>query len=234
VLWAGQQLFEDALFGLLWFLASIAILLYCLGPEDLDSQVNRYIEAVDKDDDKIRASAIALITDEPPTSEPARSQAVAEGVLNQANQNLFSVIFWFVLLGPVGALFYRIASWLPALTQAKGDPDFLHYSQRLILILEWIPARITAFCYAVAGSFEDALYGWRSYYDRRFSEFKDSNTGILICTGGGAMRLSTLLNEAHEGMQSFSFLVKSAMALVWRALVVYLVIVALFTLTGFL
>jgi membrane protein required for beta-lactamase induction len=233
VLWVVQYLFEDALFGLLWLLATTAILLYCLGPQDLDSQVNRYIEAVDSDDDDgIRACATALITDEPPTSEPARSQAVAEGILYLSNHTLFSVLFWFVLLGPIGAMLYRITTWLPAMEQAKQDPDFLLDSKQLIVILDWIPARITAFCYAIAGSFEDALYGWRSYHESRFSEFENSNTGTLICTGGGAMRLSTLINEAHEGVQSFSFLAKSAMALVWRSLVVYLVVIALLTLIG--
>lgn len=234
-LWVVQHLFENALFGLLWFVTCVAILLYCLGPNDLDASVNRYVEAVDSDeDDEIRASATTLIMDEPPTSEPARSHAAAEGVLLQANQNLFSVLFWFVLLGPVGAVAYRIATWLPSMVQAKNDPDFLLNSKQLVVILEWIPARITAFCYAIAGSFEDALYGWRSYHESRFSEFDDSNSGTLICTGSGAMRLSTLINEAHEGVQSFSFLAKSAMALVWRSLVVFLVIVTLITLSGLL
>jgi membrane protein required for beta-lactamase induction len=230
---ALQHLLEDALFGLLWFAISVATLLYCLGPNDLDSLVNGYIEAVDSDDDsEIRVCATTLIMDEPPTSEPARSQAVAEGVLSQANHSLFSVLFWFILLGPIGSLAYRIITWLPTMQQANRDPDFLLNSQQLVVMLDWIPARITAFCYAIAGSFEDALYGWRSYHESRFSEFSDSNSGTLICTGGGAMRLSTLINEAHEGVQSFSFLAKSAMALVWRTLVVYLVIVALLTFGG--
>jgi membrane protein required for beta-lactamase induction len=232
-LWMLQHLFENALFGLLWLAASVAILLYCLGPNDLDALVNRYIEAVDSGEESdIRASATALIKDEPPTSEPARSQAVAEGVLYQANQNLFSVLFWFIILGPIGAMGYRIATWLPTMEQAKTDPDFHLNSKQLVVILDWIPARITAFCYAIAGSFEDALYGWRSYHENRFSEFDDSNSGTLIATGGGAMRLSTLINEAHEGVQSFSFLAKSAKALVWRSLVVYLVLVALLTFSG--
>lgn len=228
-----QHLFQETLFGLIWLLFSIVILLYCLGPNDLDTQVNQYIDAVDNEEEnEIRAIAKKLINDEPPTSEPARSQAVAEGILLKANQNLFSVLFWFLLLGPIGAMAYRITTWLPAMAQSNQDPDFYLNSRQLQTILDWIPARITAFCYAIAGSFEDALYGWRSYHDDRLSEFGESNSGILICTGGGAMRLSTLTDEAHEGAQSYSFLAKSAMALVWRSLVVFLVMVTLITLSG--
>ncbi|MET0072300.1 MAG: regulatory signaling modulator protein AmpE [Candidatus Thiodiazotropha sp.] len=230
-----QHLFEETLFGLIWLLFSIMVLLYCLGPNDLDSQVDQFVAAVDsEEEDEIRTIASAIIRDEPPTSEPARSQAVAEGVLLQANQNLFAVLFWFMLLGPLGSLAYRIATWLPYLEQSNQDADYYLNSRQLVTILDWVPARITAFCYAVAGSFEDALYGWRSYHETRFSEFADSNSGILICTGGGAMRLTTLINDAHEGVQSYSFLAKSAMALVWRSLVVFLVIFTLLTFSGLL
>ncbi len=228
-----QHLLEEALFGLLWFAFSVAVLLYCMGPSDLDSSVNQYIDAVDNDDDnEIRASAAAIIGDEPPTSEPARSQAVAEGVLLQANQSLFSVLFWFLILGPIGSMAYRILSWLSTMEHTSRNTDFYLNSRQLVMIADWIPARITAFCYAIAGSFEDALYGWRSYHESRFNEFDDSNSGTLVCTGGGAMRLSMLINEAHEGMQTYNFLAKSAMALVWRSLVVFLVGIALLTFSG--
>ncbi|MCU7919882.1 MAG: regulatory signaling modulator protein AmpE [Candidatus Thiodiazotropha sp. (ex Epidulcina cf. delphinae)] len=228
-----QHLFHDALFGLLDIGFSIAVLLYCLGPDDLDSQVSHYTQAFEHSDDaKTKAIARSLIDDEPPPSEPARSQAVAEGVLFQANRRLFAVLFWFILLGPVGAMFYRLATWLSAVDQAERDVDFSLNCKQLITILEWIPARITASFYAVAGSFEDALYGWRSYRQSRYSEFSDSNAGTLICTGSGAMRMTTLLEEANDGAQVYSYLPQAAMALIWRSLVVCLVLIALLTLTG--
>ncbi|MCU7846612.1 MAG: regulatory signaling modulator protein AmpE [Candidatus Thiodiazotropha sp. (ex Lucinoma kastoroae)] len=224
-----QHIFDE---GLLGISLSIVILLYCLGPEDLDTQISQYTEAVDNGDEaNINAIASTIIMDEPPISEPARSQAVAEGVLLQANQNLFAVLFWFIVLGPLGAMIYRLSTWLPALVRSNRDIDFHLNSKQLTIILDWIPARITALCYAIAGSFEDALYGWRSFQEDRFSEFNDSNSGTLICTGSGAMRLSTLLDEANEGNQLYSTLPRSAMALVWRSLVVFLVILTLLTMT---
>lgn len=228
-----QQLFDGALFGLLGLLFAAAMLLFCLGPVDLDTQVNDYIRSVDTEDDELQSQiAREIIEDEPPTSEPALSQAVSEGILYQANQRLFGVLFWFVLLGPLGALLYRIATLLPRSEQANRDMDFFLTAKQLEVILDWLPARITAICYAIAGSFEDALYGWRSYQDRRQDEFSDSNSGILICTGGGAMRLTTLLGEQHEELSDYSHLPQSAMALVWRSLVVWLVIAGLLALTG--
>ena len=228
-----QQLFDGSLFGLLSLLFAAAVLLFCLGPVDLDTQVNDYIHAVEAEDE-VRQEEIAreLIEDEPPPSEPALSQAVSEAILFQANQRLFGVLFWFVLLGPLGALLYRMTTQLPRSEQANRDMDYFLNAKQLETILNWLPARMTAICYAIAGSFEDALYGWRNYQERREDEFADSNSGILICTGGGAMRLTTLMGEHSEELHDYSHLPQSAMALVWRSLVVWLVIAGVLTLTG--
>ncbi|RLW68087.1 MAG: regulatory signaling modulator protein AmpE [gamma proteobacterium symbiont of Stewartia floridana] len=229
---ALQHLFTDSLLGLPSLLLSIGVLLYALGPQDLDSQINQYVETAEADDTEAREIAREIIEDEPPTSEPARSQAVAEAALQQANRRTVAVLFWFILLGPLGAILYRLATWMPQSDQAAQDIDFKLNTRQLVIILDWLPARVTAFCYAIAGSFEDALYGWRSYQESRQSEFSDSNTGTLICTGGGAMRLTTLLDEAYAGAHLYTYLPKAAMALIWRSLIVFLVIVAFLTFTG--
>ncbi|MCG7947942.1 MAG: regulatory signaling modulator protein AmpE, partial [Candidatus Thiodiazotropha taylori] len=167
---ALQHLFADSLLGLPSLLLSIGVLLYALGPQDLDSQINQYVETAEADDTEAREIAREIIEDEPPTSEPARSQAVAEAALQQANRRTVAVLFWFILLGPLGAILYRLATWMPQSDQAAQDIDFKLNTRQLVIILDWLPARVTAFCYAIAGSFEDALYGWRSYQERRQSE----------------------------------------------------------------
>jgi len=228
-----QHLLANSLFGLPGVVFAGLVLLYTLGPQDLDSQIDQLTRAIEVDDEtKSRAIATEIIGDEPPFSEPAFSQAVAEATLSSANQRLFAVLFWFLLLGPMGAILYRIANRLPHLDQAKRDLDFYLNAKQLLAILDWLPARLTAVCYAIAGSFEDALYGWRSYQERRFDEFSDSSSGTLICTGSGAMRLTTLLDEASEGLQDYTYLPQAAMALVWRALVVWLVIAVFLSLAG--
>jgi membrane protein required for beta-lactamase induction len=230
-----QQLLANTLFGLPGAIFAGIALLYSLGPDDLDSQVNAYTSAVENDvDESARVVAQEIIDDEPPTSEPALSQAVSESILYQANRRIFAVLFWFLLLGPMGALLYRLATRAPRLEHANHDTDFYLNAKQLVTILDWMPARVTAACYAIAGSFEDALYGWRSYQETRFDEFTDSNVGTLICSGSGAMRLTTLLEEAREDLQDYSHLPQAAMALVWRSLVVWVVIVGLLTLTGLL
>lgn len=230
-----QQLLSSSLFGLPGLIFAAMLLLYTLGPQDLDSQIDRYTQAAERDQESdLGEIAREIIDDEPPASEPARSQGVAESALQQANRRIFAVLFWFLLLGPMGAILYRTAAQLPRLDQANRDIDFFLNTKQLLLILDWLPARLTAVCYAIAGSFEDALYGWRSYQNGRHDEFSDSNSGTLICSGSGAMRLTTLLSEESEELNDYSHLPQAAMALIWRSLVVWLAIAGLLTLTGLL
>ncbi|RDH87399.1 MAG: hypothetical protein DIZ77_18170 [endosymbiont of Seepiophila jonesi] len=117
---------------------------------------------------------------------------------------------------------------------AGEDLDFHLFSRQLVSILDWIPARITAFSYAIAGSFEDAMNGWRSYNEQRFDEFSDSASGILICTGSGALRLASVLDRNRDDTTHHLYLVEAAMSLVWRSLVVWGVMLGLFTFADWL
>ena len=230
-----QLFLNDALFGLPVALFAGLVLLFSLGPVDLDDQIKRFTEAqLSGNAEQAGSIARDLLQDEPPSSEPTYSQALAGSVLEQANNRIFAVIFWFLILGPMGAALYRLASHLPRLQHASQELDFMLTSERLIAILNWLPARITAFVYAIAGSFEDALYGWRSYQERRHDEFKTSASGILICAGTGALRLSSLLEQEPSGAGATDahYLAEAAMGLVWRSLMVWLVLLGVFSLAG--
>lgn len=230
-----QQLLNERLFGIPEAIFAGLILIYSFGPVDLDQQISRFTEAIETGD-KDTADSIAnkLLHEAPPNDEPAYTQAITESILEQANSRIFAVIFWFLLLGPVGALLYRLTNLLIELDTSHKDLDFFLKSRQLMAILDWAPARLTAFTYAIAGSFEDALYGWRSYHEIRFDEFSNNASGILICTGSGALRLTTLLDEKLENSSDYHYLAEAAMGLVWRSLVVWLVILIIFTLAGWI
>ncbi|MEN8177315.1 MAG: regulatory signaling modulator protein AmpE [Pseudomonadota bacterium] len=232
-----QHLLDESLFGIPGALFAGAVLLFSFGPHDLDTQI-RQLHAAKEQNDEEQAASIAreLLDDEPPPNEPTYSQAIVESILEQANGRGFAVIFWFLVLGPIGAALYRLASSLPKLQTTSREADFLHTSRQLLAILDWIPARLTASSYAIAGSFEDALYGWRNYHESRFNEFNSSASGILICTGTGALRLSSLIDTDTDDdtMQDQRYLIDAAMGLVWRSLIVWIVLIGLLTLAGWI
>ncbi len=230
-----QYLLDQSLLGIPGALFACAILILSFGPQDLDNQIKRLHDANEHNNEEQAASiARELMRGAPSHSDPRDSQAIVEGILEQANSRIFAVIFWFLVLGPIGAAMYRLASCLPNLQGTRRELDFILTSKQLIAILDWIPARLTAASYAVAGSFEDALYGWRSYHEDRFNEFHSNASGILICTGTGALRLSSLIdNDSDENIyDAHHHLADAAMGLVWRSLVVWIVLVGLLSLAG--
>src|SRR3990167_11324954 len=71
-----------------------------------------------------------------------------------ANNQLFAVIFWYIVLGPIAILLYRLID----LCQQQ---DLVKNSSKCILdLLDWIPTRITTLFYLLAGNFQNGFSFW--------------------------------------------------------------------------
>lgn len=72
---------------------------------------------------------------------------------------LFAVFFWFFLLGPAGAVFYRLISLYNRHPQvAAGNlPSYRQWQW----VLEWLPVRYMALCCCLAGNFTPGFNVWR-------------------------------------------------------------------------
>ena len=212
--------------GLFGFLFGIAVLLVTLGPRDLQDEARAYMDAVQAgDEDRARELARHLLRVEPPADSTARTEAVTREVLAAANDRLFGVLFWFALLGPAGAVLYRSTEFLRnELPNLNASSQFNDAALRLYGILAWLPAHLAALGYALAGSFEDAVSDVRSYYNTCGAQFFQMNSDVLVCAGLGALR--GVDEEAGIGR------LRSALTLVQRTLIIWLVVYGLITLFG--
>jgi membrane protein required for beta-lactamase induction len=222
-----QMSLQGLLGGVLEFLFVTAVLLYSLGPKNLDRQVEKFVDAWD-DGEETQAREIAedFITDHPSSSEQEIGWAVAGGILKQACYRIFSVLFWFIVLGPLGALLYRLSRALQSGAAAAIDPDeeFLDAVQRLLAILDWAPARVAAASYALAGNFQDAVLGWRGEEElKEDQEYTLNADDVLLRSGRGALGLEYLWQE-EEALESPSSVAEAALGLVWRALVFWVLL----------
>jgi adenosylcobinamide-phosphate synthase len=168
----------------------------------------------------------------PEQTEAGIARATVEAVLKQGNALVISPIFWFVLLGPFGAVLQRLASILDMLWGHRYErfAEFGWAAARLDDVLGWIPARITALSYALMGSFEDALHCWA----KRMSVWGDINSGPLLASGFGAMHMQTCEpggeeTEFEETTAELNVVpdanhVRGVVALVWRVLLMWLVV----------
>ena len=217
-----QGTFSGLLLGLPELAFGALVLLFCLGPRNLTAQVQGFRKAGNPSES--RRIAEQIIGAEPPAMEPALSHAIASAILVQANSRGFAVLFWFALLGPLGAAGYRLAHLLRdhAAPAPGRSAEFVSAAARLPGILDWLPARLTAFGYALGGSFDGARQGWRSYQQAGPHDLPEDAGEVLTHTGLGALGIGE-----HEASTDA---VEGALALVRRGLAVWLLVLALPTL----
>ena len=230
----------DALFGFPYLLLAIIVLFFSLGPKDIGEDVDEYCTALEaEDEEEIRKTAKALAEKELPSDPLERIQKVEEAVCVQANNRLFAVIFWFVLLGPIGAWSYRVTDLIRrrAVFSASRDDDghktadvVLEAAGQLHGWLAWIPARLTAIGYAMAGSFEGALSAWRTLDGASAKTQSEHSEALLARVGIGALALQS--NEDESASKRGVRGATAANGLVFRLLFIWAAVIAAMTLYG--
>ena len=232
----------DRLFGFPHLVLAVVVLFFSLGPNDIGEDVNEYCSAVEEGDhERIGQTARTLIENPVPDDPLERIRCVEEAVCIQANNRLFAVIFWFVLLGPLGPLgawAYRVTDLLRrrAVFQAGRDEGAAQAIEPLrdaaVMLhgwLAWIPARLTAIGYAVAGHFDAALAAWRTPADTPAGTTSENSERLLARVGVAALALDADDEDLTErGIRGAT----AAKRLVFRLLLIWAVIIAAMTLYG--
>ena len=233
----------DTLFGFPYLILAIIVLFFSLGPKDIGEDVDEYCRAIEADDaERIRSMAKALIEKDPPADAMQRIHMVEASVCVQANNRLFAVIFWFVLLGPLGAWTYRVTDLIRRravfnLTRNENDQisqDTVEATQSVHGWLAWIPARLTAIGYAMAGSFEGALSAWRNSNAAADGSHElhsnEQSESLLARVGTGALALHDIdgESESDRGIRGAT----AANGLVFRLLFIWAAVIAAMTLYG--
>ena len=118
-----------------------------------------------------------------PRSELVRH--VIEHGLLAAHRRVFGVFFCFVALsalglGPAGAVLYRLADAARVLARREFMPP---NAARAFAVIDHVPARLTAFGFAVVGNFEEAINGWR----RDAELWAEANVGVILAAAAGAV-----------------------------------------------
>ncbi len=220
--------------GLLSLLLGIAVLFYCLRFQGLDRQVEAFVDAAEGGDTGRARELAAGLLERSLAEDESEVRQVTAAVLVQANERLFAVVFWFAVLGPLGAFLYRLSWYLAYRTPPEdAEAGFIDAALRLHGILAWVPARLTALGYALAGSFEDGLQEWRNVYQTLPEDFVRTTEVVLRQTGVGALRLERYLaQQEDEGVALEPSVAGAARGLVLRTLVLWAIAIALLTLAG--
>lgn len=179
-------IFANGLFGLIGLLLNIFIFYCCIGPN------NPFYPT--------RMS----------TQEQANNVEIGR-YLAEVNGQLFALVVWYIFLGPLGALTYRLISL------SRSQAVVSAQASLLTNILDWIPARITAFLYLLVGNFQPGL----SFLLKLFFTNPENNHVLLSACGMQS------LGSSEEGPQ---LAIANAERLVEHAVIALLMFLACFTL----
>jgi len=230
----------ETLHGFTYLLLAIVVLLFSIGPKDIGNEVAEYCKALESEDDEaIQNAAKAIIEGEVPQDARARIARVEEAVCVQANNRLFAIIFWFVVLGPLAAWSYRVTDLIrrravfSAVRDEQTDGSAARIRDAAALIhgwLAWIPARLTALGYATAGHADDAIAALRAPSEDREGTTSERSEYLLARVGVAALALQDRAEESitERGIRGAS----AANKLVFRQLLIWAVIIAAMTLYG--
>jgi AmpE protein len=222
-----QLWFNDSLFGLPGLLFSVVVLVYCLGPYDLGDDVEQYRDAIQKDDTGLAFHlADEFLRIDPPEDPEQQAASFVRGIFAEAHTRLFGTLFWFILLGPVGAVLFRGARLL-TLGDEESDERFIDSANRIMYLISWPSTRLVALGYGLSGHFEAAVDRWRQYSEGAGHLEKDPES-LLVAVGIGALGVD---EDTPESVDWYEML-HSAMRLVRRTLIVWVFVVALLTLAG--
>ena len=142
---------EPVLFGLLWLPLAALLLLYSFGRGDFQASMGRYRAHVYGGD--FEAAFLTACEDfgwndsDTAPETPAEVHALIQrALLYEGLQRWFSVLFYFVGLGPAGAWAYRLLQ----LCRSSFEPEL---ARRWLFLLDWVPARLLAATFALTGDF---------------------------------------------------------------------------------
>jgi membrane protein required for beta-lactamase induction len=237
VAWLSIAL-EPEMLHIPYFIFAVLVLLFCLGPHDLKEEVEEYCAAVDGGrSEEARRLAEQILERPPPADAVALDEAVQGAIYGQANNRIFGVVFWFVVFGPTGAWLFRIMDLMRRravqcyAVEAEGSTRLIA-AQALHGMMAWLPARLVASGYVLAGSFDGGVSAWRYGSAHAPSSFYAATDELLARVGRGAR--GDAAPDPGDGPAAIA-IPRRAIRLVTRTLwLIWYPVIALLTLTNWL
>ena len=153
-------------------------------------------------------------------------------------EKMFVQFFWYLAAGPVGVLASYVTYQLRDSRDDQTHPEAAAAVDTIIHVLEWIPLRLVALSFSLAGNFVHCF----NQLKQSFWEFgrKVDNAGLLYSFAGFALFGGIAREEAHaeegdsstRGRNYQAYEVESLQALLERCQLLWLGLLALFTIFG--
>ena len=248
------------LLGLLW---SVAVLYVCLGFRQFSFHFTEIRDALESGKEEEAGALLAkwrnLEHNDLKSSTLIRF--LIEHSVVQAHRHVFGVLYWYCILavmglGPAGAVLYRLCEilvyvWTEQKDIVEGEEivssePLLKLTRQIWFYIDWLPTRLTAISFAVVGNFEEAIDSWRFHLNRH----EQNNDSVILATTAGALNLELgvtplksdpfldtdepEVRDTPRGQAPQLAHLKTVVGLLWRSVVMWMLILALFSLSRLL
>jgi AmpE protein len=206
------------------FLVAVVVLVYSFGPHDLDTDIDAIVHARDDED---QARALERLIGPCPLEQEACQALGVNAVFREALQRWFGTIFWFAVLGVLGAVLYRLADRIceGGLGLPPGQKDLF---MRLRQVLDWPVAQLMTLSLAIATDFDAVFKAWRKYHDQRGHGLFEGSNEFLYTAARQAVLSGEVAKDGYaDQLDGPLACLKQAMDLVWRMLFVWLTVLAI-------
>lgn len=168
----------------------VVLLYFCIGMRSLRDHMLPIAQALaERDLPQARQLASRIVSrDTGHADEEAIAKAAIESTLENGNDAVFGTLFWFAVAGGPGALLFRLANTLDAMWGYRTE-RFLSFgwmAARTDDALNWIPARLTAWSYALLGDLTTARRCWKE----QAPAWSSPNAGPVMSAGAGSLGLA--------------------------------------------
>lgn len=182
-----------------YMIINIMLLYFAIGARSLMQHAEQIYTPLSQHHIADARHTVSLIVsrDTSQLNETEIATAGVESILENGNDAIFGAIFWFILLGGIGALIFRLANTLDAMWGYRTS-RFLYFgwaAARLDDLLNLIPARLTALTYAVCGHTASAISCWNTQARTWYSP----NAGPVMSAGAGALQVRLGGTASYHG-----------------------------------
>ncbi len=228
-----QALLDNTLLGLPSLILFVIVLLYGLGRGDFSDQLQHYLSAWNHGNFESAYDKALAMGDFQQSDAIADHQSLHDHVrrafIYTGFERWFAVVFWFLLLGPVGAVGYRLM-FLAARSTSLAEAD-QQLALRVVHYLDWLPARLLVISFALTGNFVDGFNRcWQLFFENPPCEelLDDTALAAIDHRGNDRPQLDNIEAFIEYGRQELLAL----QGLLSRSVVCWVIVIAVLTLVA--
>lgn len=218
------------------FIVNVAVLYWAIGYKSLCEHIEQVQQSLLNNELAYARHDLKMIVSRNTQhlDETQITQATIETALENGNDAIYAVLFWFCMFGAPAVIVYRLINTLDAMWgyRTQRYDYFGRCAARTDDVLNYIPARLVALSYAIIGNTTTALQCWQ----QQAHLLASPNAGPVMTSGAGSLQVllggpayyhGTLIKKPHFGVGSCPTIkdIKRALDLISHTLILWCFII---------